>query len=261
MQVLFYKYQGTGNDFIMIDNREMSLTIHKNFTFIEKLCHRRFGIGADGLILLEKSSVADFKMVYFNADGHPSTMCGNGGRCIVSFARFLSIFDHTTTFEAIDGLHHASVREDDLISLGMNDVSYIQNVADKSFVLNTGSPHYVQLENSMPENIYESGRKIRYSEAYIQDGINVNFVVEDNGILQVCTYERGVEDETYSCGTGVVASAIASLVHQPAGKYQVNIRTKGGNLTVVVEKMDTDTYQNIQLTGPVVQVFKGYFEI
>ncbi len=257
MQLPFFKYHGTGNDFILIDHRENQFKELFSTKTVAQLCHRRFGIGADGLILLEKSDIADFKMVYFNSDGNESTMCGNGGRCIVHFAHFLSIFTSKTSFEAVDGLHFASISADGLISLGMNDVHSIQEQENGIFILDTGSPHYVKICDKMPESIFESGRKIRYAEPFKPYGINVNFVVCQDSFLNVSTYERGVEDETYSCGTGVVASAIASVANKVTGVYVIPVETKGGKLQVSFEKTDKNSYIRVQLSGPAVQVFNG----
>lgn len=261
MQIPFFKYHGTGNDFIIIDHRSQAYPDLYKTDIVKNLCHRRFGIGADGLILLENSKSTDFKMVYFNADGNQSTMCGNGGRCIVHFAHFLSIFENKTLFEAIDGIHHALITDIGMISLGMNDVVDMQKLKDNIYILDTGSPHFVKFLDTMPEYIRESGSEIRYSKAYNTNGINVNFVVRMGNELQVCTYERGVEDETYSCGTGVVAAAISSLADKPSGSYQVSVSTKGGKLEVVLIKSSEYHFHDVHLIGPAVQVFSGSIKI
>lgn len=261
MKISFNKYHGTGNDFIMIDNRLGNYTKTLTPDVILQLCHRRFGIGGDGLILLEKSSTTDFKMVYFNADGHIGSMCGNGGRCIVQFAHHLGIIDTSTCFEAYDGLHYAEVRNDGFISLGMSDVNHVETLNKNCQVLDTGSPHYVKFSDAMPEDINQAGKDIRYSQRFKDEGINVNFVVRNESTLDITTYERGVEAETYSCGTGVVASAIASVVNLPSADYHVRIRTKGGNLEVKFTKTLQGTYQNIQLMGSAIKVFEGTINI
>jgi len=252
----FYKYQGTGNDFVMIDNR--NLEFPKDQKIIEKLCDRRFGIGADGLILLEHDSSSDFRMVYFNSDGNESTMCGNGGRCLVAFAHFLNVFEKTTTFNAIDGLHEAEIKEGAIVKLKMIDVEGI-STDGSDFVLDTGSPHYVHYVNNIEDyNVYQNGYDIRNSPTYKAEGINVNFVeiVSDNELF-VRTFERGVEDETYSCGTGVTASAITYLKDKDADS--VDVKVLGGQLKVYVQK-EEGTFTNIWLEGPAQQVFEGQIE-
>lgn len=255
MKQTFYKYQGTGNDFVMIDNRQL-LFDKKDAKHIGFLCNRRFGIGADGLILLENHNTLDFKMVYFNADGNESSMCGNGGRCIVAFAKFLGIIEDKTTFEAIDGLHHAVI-EGDLVKLQMQDVALLEK-HDSHVYLNTGSPHHVQMETNLPElNVKEVGAKIRYGEPYNPSGSNVNFVSKvSDSIFSVRTYERGVEDETLSCGTGVTAVALAMNHVGETDKNQITLLVEGGELQVSFEN-DGEGYKNIWLIGPAIQVFKG----
>lgn len=248
----FYKYQGTGNDFVMIDNR--NLQFPKNKALVAKLCDRRFGIGGDGLILLENHETADFKMVYFNSDGSESTMCGNGGRCIVAFAEFLGIIAGRTTFEAIDGTHEAYIRNG-IVKLKMIDVDRIYEAAD-GHTLNTGSPHLVSWISDLQNfDVYKNGNKIRNSATYSREGINVNFaeqISEDE--IAVRTYERGVEDETFSCGTGATAAALTFLKDKDA--REVKVMVLGGNLKVYAEK-DVVSFKNIWLEGPAEQVFKG----
>jgi len=258
MKHTFYKYQGTGNDFVIIDNRQNSFD-RTNTKFIAHLCDRRFGIGADGLILLENHGILDFKMLYFNADGNESSMCGNGGRCITAFANFLGIIDDSATFEAIDGLHK-SVIEDDSIKLQMQDVEHIQDYGEHVF-LDTGSPHYVKLSQEIEElDVKQEGAKIRYNQPYKEEGINVNFVEKvSNEIFALRTYERGVEDETLSCGTGATAVAIAMNYIGETEKNLITLNTKGGDLHVSFEKED-GFYVNIWLIGPVTQVYKGDIE-
>lgn len=248
----FYKYQGTGNDFVMIDNRNIQFP--KNKALVAKLCDRRFGIGGDGLILLENHDTADFKMVYFNSDGSESTMCGNGGRCIVAFAEFLGIIAGRTTFEAIDGTHEAYIRNG-IIKLKMIDVDRIYEAAD-GHTLNTGSPHLVSWISDLQNfDVYNNGNKIRNSATYSREGINVNFaeqISEDE--IAVRTYERGVEDETFSCGTGATAAALTFLKDKDA--REVKVMVLGGNLKVYAGR-DGDSFKNIWLEGPAEQVFKG----
>lgn len=254
--IQFYKYQGTGNDFVLIDNR--NLKFPKSTELIEKLCDRRFGIGGDGLILLENSDKADFKMVYYNSDGRESTMCGNGGRCIAAFAHFLGIFESKTSFLAIDGLHEAEIKNG-IVKLKMSDVNQISSQGN-DFVLNTGSPHYVKYVETLNNyKVFENGNEIRNSETYKEDGINVNFVEVLSGRqLFVRTYERGVEDETYSCGTGVTAAALTFMNknHQTS----VEVKVLGGELKVYAEK-NGDGFSDIWLEGAADQVFKGEINI
>ena len=257
MKLTFYKYQGTGNDFVMIDNRD--LIISKNDTkLINHLCDRKFGIGADGLILLEdpEDEKDDFKMVYFNADGNESSMCGNGGRCLVAFARFLGIIEDTARFTAIDGVHEATVKNG-IVSLKMQDVAKISNNEDFLF-LDTGSPHHVIFsENIGLRDIKKDGAKVRYSERYANGGTNVNFVEPISAdSFSVRTYERGVEDETLSCGTGVTAVAIAAYESGKTTSEKVSLITPGGDLSVSFKKSENG-YSDIWLSGPAEQVFKG----
>jgi diaminopimelate epimerase len=252
----FFKYQGTGNDFVMIDNRD--LIFPKEREIIENLCDRRFGIGGDGLILLENDPSADFKMVYYNSDGNESTMCGNGGRCLVAFAHFLDIFEDRTVFNAIDGLHEAEIHNG-IVKLKMIDVDGIKNI-DADFELNTGSPHFVTFVEMLKDyKVFEKGNKIRNSASYCQEGINVNFVekIAENEIY-IRTYERGVEDETFSCGTGATAAALVFLKDKKLPL--VKVKVLGGNLKVYAEQ-DGEGFKNIWLEGPAKQVFKGKFDL
>lgn len=255
----FYKYQGTGNDFVMIDHRESKWIDHDHVNAIKLICDRRFGIGGDGLILLENDRNHDFKMVYFNADGKQSSMCGNGGRCIVAFANKLGIIDKFAKFTAIDGLHEAEVLEDK-IKLKMGDVDSVIRM-DNVFTLDTGSPHYVQfVEDLKLMDIVKVGKRIRYSEPFIKEGINVNLVEIKEDFLEVQTFERGVEWETLSCGTGVTACALAFhlYAHQTNPINEVKIKTKGGILKVQFDcDIKTGKFYNIHLIGPAELVFKG----
>ena len=255
MYLKFYKYQGTGNDFILIDNRFNSFN-KKNNTLIAKLCNRKFGVGADGLILLENSKKYDFKMLYFNADGKESTMCGNGGRCIVAFAKQLKIIKNNTTFEAIDGLHSANIKGS-LVELQMMDVDFILEAENHVF-LNTGSPHHINFESKIDEiDVKTIGKKIRYGKPYNEEGVNVNFV-EQIGLntFKVRTYERGVEDETLSCGTGVTAVAIAAFQTNQTTSTLVKLHTLGGILEISFQKEGV-LYKNVFLKGDATFVFKG----
>lgn len=251
---IFYKYQGTGNDFVMIDNRENVLK-NTNVETIKFLCDRRFGVGADGLILLEESKIADFKMVYYNADGNQSTMCGNGGRCIVAFAKYLNIISDATVFEAIDGKHYATITKD-VVTLQMNDVTAIKQT-DKYVFLDTGSPHHVQFEEAIDTfNIDVVGRKIR-NEVYGVAGSNVNFVKKINDVqFKMRTYERGVEAETLACGTGATAVAIAMHYLKETSSTKLQLLVEGGVLEVSFTA-NKGVYKEVFLTGKAVQVFKG----
>lgn len=260
MQLSFYKYQGTGNDFILIDNRsnQISLTTEQ----VRFLCHRRFGIGADGLMLLELEPGSDFKMVYYNSDGNPSSMCGNGGRCITAFAKHLGIIKNSANFLAIDGMHEATIDENEIISLKMQDVKNVE-IGEDHFYLNTGSPHFVKFINNVETfDVKNMGALIRYNDRFKEEGTNVNFIerLEDN--LFVRTYERGVEDETYSCGTGVTAAALVAAIKGVSnGKNNCFIKTLGGNLEVKFERVLEQNFYNIWLIGPAVKVFNGTIEI
>ena len=254
----FYKYQGTGNDFVMIDNRQNQFD-KSDVKRISFLCDRRLGVGADGLILLEEHPIADFRMVYFNSDGNESSMCGNGGRCITKFANFLGVITNVTTFEAIDGIHHAYI-ENDNVRLEMQDVLTINKFSDHVF-LDTGSPHHIQIEEDLNGlNVKEKGASIRYGELYKEEGSNINFVSKvSDTIFDVRTYERGVEDETLSCGTGVTAVALAMHYIGKTEKNLITLNTPGGKLQVSFKSYDKG-YDNIHLIGPATQVFKGEIE-
>jgi len=255
MQQTFYKYQGTGNDFVMIDNRLQ--TFDKNNTkHIAFLCDRRFGVGADGLILLENHDTLDFKMVYYNADGNQSSMCGNGGRCLVAFAKHLGVITNKATFEAVDGLHHATI-DGDIVKLQMLDVDDVEKYNDHVF-LDTGSPHHVQFEDNLNDfDIKTEGAKIRYGSPYSEAGSNVNFVKKvSDATFTVRTYERGVEDETLSCGTGVTAVAIAMHTLGETNNNLINLNVQGGELKVSFDVVG-GTYKNVWLIGPARFVYSG----
>jgi diaminopimelate epimerase len=257
MELIFFKYQGAGNDFILIDNRDLRFN-HQEPKLLQKLCDRRFGIGADGLMCLELINGFDFKMVYYNADGMPSSMCGNGGRCIVAFAKFLGLINLETNFLAVDGPHYAKISESgEWVSLQMIDVEQVNRDAD-AYVLNTGSPHYVKFDTEVADkNVFDEGRVIRYNETYNREGININFVEDKTDYLFVRTYERGVEDETYACGTGVTAVALANAVAKNLmGEHETAIKVLGGDINIRFN-YDGKKFTNIFLEGPAVQVFTG----
>ena len=261
MLIPFTKYHGTGNDFIIIDDRSEKFDI-QNGESISSMCSRRFGIGADGLILLREADGFDFQMVYFNADGNQSSMCGNGGRCIVHFAKSIGIFDEKCSFVAIDGPHKAIINKQGLVKLKMGEVDWISSSVSHH-VLNTGSPHYVKVVEDVESiDIKKEGALIRYSENYKAVGINVNFVELRESDICVATYERGVEDETFSCGTGVTAAAlVANLVKDSTYSSPVKIETKGGSLKVYFDHNDETGYSDVWLEGMAVQTFQGTWSI
>ena len=256
MQIQFYKYHGAGNDFILLDNRDERYS-QLTEPQIAWLCHRHVGIGADGLMLLNTAAVTDFDMVYFNSDGRPSTMCGNGGRCITAFAHDLGHIDDDTVFTASDGQHEAIRKEDGLIQLSMLPVQQIEE-HETYFCLNTGSPHYVHYTDGLADmNVRKEGALIRYSPRFIDEGINVNFVeILEANHLFVRTYERGVEDETLSCGTGVTAAALTYAYGRP-GHHHIHVSTPGGKLEVTYDLNEQGQFTHIVLTGPALKVFEG----
>jgi diaminopimelate epimerase len=262
MKIAFYKYQGNGNDFVMIDNRDGKLK-RNTHSLWEKLCDRRFGIGADGLILLQNKKGYDFEMVYFNSDGKESSMCGNGGRCIAHFAKFLGVIKNNQAhFLAIDGDHDATIKGD-VIKLKMQDVNSLHD-NNTFFVLNTGSPHYVtQVSDVMHTDVVEEGRGIRNSQPFKKEGINVNFVeIRKNNTPLLRTYERGVENETLACGTGTVAAALVlAKKNKSTAKDYCDIQTMGGNLRVWFSSQKNGSFKDVWLEGPVSMVFKGEVEI
>ncbi len=260
MKINFAKYQGTGNDFVMIDNRK-GIFPKNNIELIEKLCDRRFGIGADGLILLENDSETDFRMVYYNSDGNESSMCGNGGRCLVAFAKSLNVVQDDTDFIATDGPHHASIFENGIVSLGMKEVDFVKIEPDYVF-LNTGSPHHVMMVDDLKNyDVKTVGAQIRYSDLYGKPGSNVNFVnqISENHFA-LRTYERGVEDETWSCGTGATAAAIAMHAIGKTTAHHIHLDVEGGKLEVSFVK-EGNKYTNVFLKGPATFVFEGEIEI
>lgn len=257
-QILFYKYQGAGNDFVIIDARTLENVSILSKAVIKKMCHRRFGVGADGLMVIMEHETADFKMKYYNSDGNLSSMCGNGGRCISHLFSTKSGDQERMTFVFDHCKYTAHRVGEQQIALNMQPVHVI-NRDESAYVLDTGSPHFVTFQESLVGlDVKSAGAKIRYSKRYSDEGINVNFCSWDESVLTVNTYERGVEDETLSCGTGVTAAAIA--LHKESswrdGNYRIPIRTKGGNLLVQFE-YEAAMYKNIQLTGPAILVFEG----
>ena len=260
MKIHFYKYQGTGNDFVVADNRKGELN-GLTTAAIEHLCNRRFGIGAVGLMFLNSHPDFDFEMKYYNADGQESTMCGNGGRCLVKFAAEMGIVRSNYRFLAIDGVHEASINIDGTVALKMQDVNDVK-YQNGHFVLNTGSPHFVELtQNVWHEDVVKKGREIRFSPEFKEKGINVNFVqqTEHPDKIIVRTYERGVENETLSCGTGVTAAALVCF-HNDNGFNRVEVKTRGGDLSVEFDRIGGN-FRDIWLNGPAEKVFEGDIEI
>lgn len=258
MTVEFSKYQGTGNDFVILDNR------NGTYSFLNKeqvafLCNRHFGIGADGLMLLQLKEGYDFEMIYFNADGGESSMCGNGGRCLVAFAKQLKLINDSANFLAVDGPHEALINENGSVELKMKDVTHLEQAADHC-ILNTGSPHYIKWVTNLENlNVEEEGRKIRYSKKFAAEGINVNFAQLQKAGIKVRTYERGVEAETLSCGTGVTATALAAA--DQFEKQEIPITTPGGELTVKFKRDGNTVFSNVWLCGPAQLVFYGTINI
>ena len=261
MQFSFKKYQGTGNDFVIIDNRN-DLFDKTNLETIQFICNRKFGVGSDGLILIENHDEYDFNMVFFNPDGSQS-FCGNGSRCAVQFAYDLRIIkkEHTE-FISTDGWHEAHVLGENIVKLKMNDVTKINSQSDFDF-MNTGSPHYVAFKTNLSQlDMLTEGSKIRYAKEYDSiGGTNVNFIEKNNTNYQVRTYERGVENETLSCGTGVTACALSIAIKNNIPSGEVEIETNGGNLIVEFNKIDNTKFDNIWLQGPATFVYDGVISI
>lgn len=261
MKIHFYKYHGTGNDFVMLDgrNKKFKMLSEKQ---INQLCHRQFGIGADGLIVITKNNKFDFEMLYFNADGKPGSMCGNGGRCTIAFANQLGIIKNKTEFMAFDGRHQGAINIKGEVTLKMNDVNGIESKG-LDYEINTGSPHYIIFNKEISKiNVFAEGQKVRYNKTYANKGINVNFVEIKKNELFVRTYERGVENETLSCGTGVTAAAIAfASLEKKKKNYGINIKTPGGKLKVSFKTNDHKNFSDIHLTGPATLVYQGQINI
>lgn len=268
MSSAFYKCHGAGNDFIVLDDRRKKFPL-KNVKLIAGLCNRRTGIGADGLILLRSHHRTDFEMVYYNADGNLGSMCGNGGRCAAALAYKLGIAEKKSRMTTIDGVHTAeilssdSTKENFKVRISMGDVSRIKKFNDCIFI-DTGSPHCVCFVNDVDNtDVITKGRKLRYDKRFAPSGANVNFVVKGKENLRVRTYERGVEDETLSCGTGVVASALTPTYlngKTAAVKKTVNVKTPGGDLKVHFN-YNNSIFTNIFLEGPAVIVYTGQIDM
>lgn len=256
-EISFFKYHGAGNDFVIIDNRKLDFPYKDQYKIIERLCDRHFGIGADGLILVEEHEEYDFEMVYYNSDGYLGSMCGNGGRCAVAFAHYLRMIGQNCTFLAADGPHQAEVMRPDWVRLHMKDISEVEK-NDRFYFLDTGSPHYVTFVEDLDAiDVVKEGRKIRYNDRFKATGANVNFIEAQPQGIKIATYERGVENETLACGTGITAAAIAYYLHRDEIPYSpIPVEARGGNLSVEFESANGH-FTNVWLNGPATMVFKG----
>lgn len=258
MKINFSKYQGTGNDFVIIDNRQNNIVLTtEQIAFI---CDRKKGIGADGLMLLDNKEGYDFEMIYYNANGLEGSMCGNGGRCLTQFAYDIGLNKKQFNFIAIDGPHESTINEDGWVYLKMSDVNAVEKNIDSDtpfFVLNTGSPHYIEMVDSINSvDVFGLGQMIRFNDRFKSEGINVNFVQQQDDKIFVRTYERGVENETLSCGTGVTAAALISGIEK-LGEQTIQIETLGGKLAIRFNNKGDQVFNNIWLMGPGTFVFSG----
>lgn len=263
MNIKFFKYQGAGNDFVIIDNRTATFD-QGNHQLVNFLCDRRFGVGADGLMLLNHSEEYDFEMVYYNADGFEGSMCGNGGRCIVAFAYNNGMIKSKCSFIAVDGSHEAEIinhQGNQWVSLKMIDIDKIEKGEGFSF-LDTGSPHYVREVKGLSDfNVFEQGKKIRNNDRFAEQGTNVNFIeINHDSSLSIRTYERGVEDETLACGTGVTAAVLSAHAQGLITTSEVHAKALGGDLKVTFS-YENGTYKNVYLQGPAEEVFKGEIDV
>jgi diaminopimelate epimerase len=262
MIVHFSKYHGTGNDFIMIDGRDQD-NGQFHTRLIQQLCDRRFGIGSDGLIILEEGDPSKLRMRYYNSDGNEGTMCGNGGRCFIAFAHYLKLSEVETTFEGIDGMHMATLLPNGDIRLKLKDVHEVEKM-DDGYLLDTGSPHFVKFVTSLDHvDVTVEGRELRHQKRFGKGGVNVNFLElgASPDQISVRTFERGVEAETYSCGTGVSAAAICSYLHHKSDIFTYQVHTLGGKLEVSFKALKNGQFTEIYLTGPAIRVYEGSIEI
>ena len=260
MKIPFSKYHGAGNDFIIVNGFEQTIPFSKDSNWIKDMCHRRYGIGADGLIIAAPSKESDFEMIYYNSDGGLGSFCGNGSRCVVDFLYSKNMIDSETRFLASDGLHHAKIQRSGWAEVKMRDVEQIE-LRDKRFILDTGSPHLVEFVNDLQKiNVVADGRKLRNLPEFESEGVNVNFVERIGSTLKMATYERGVENETYSCGTGVIAAAITDVfLNQISGDHTVEVLTKGGGFQVRCIFQD-NRFEHIWLCGPTACIFDGILD-
>ncbi len=262
MEMPFFKYQGAGNDFVIVDQRNQPWIDPDNQSLVARLCDRRFGVGGDGLMLLVDHPGYDFEMIYFNADGHPGSMCGNGGRCIVAFAKKMGLFSEETHFLAVDGPHRARMPRPEWVELHMTDVTAVETAPD-FYYLDTGSPHYVEFVPALGQvDVVPRGRAIRYNDRFREVGTNVNFVERRADGLYIATYERGVEDETLACGTGVTAAALVSSLESAADEtdLEIPVFARGGDLSVRFRR-EGQRFTNIWLCGPATFVFSGQINL
>ncbi len=256
MSIPFEKYQGAGNDFIMIDNRAGNFFSHQQ-ALIARMCHRHTGIGADGLIELVMDAGDIPRMIYYNADGKEGSLCGNGSRCFALFLQSLGLLQNEKQFKASDGMHEVIFLPNGEISFAFKEPKIIE-AGDGFFVMDTGSPHYVKWVEDLSLDVFAEGKKIRNSEPYRDRGINVNFALVINDEIQLRTYERGVENETLACGTGVVAAAIAAHLSGKIKKDTIKVNAKGGTLQVSFKQNKT-SITDVWLTGPAKRVFSGIY--
>jgi len=263
-QIPFVKYHGAGNDFILVDDRSLAVEQQLTTRSIAHACHRHFGVGADGLMLLQPGSDgADFFMRYYNSDGRVSTFCGNGGRCMVAFGASLGLFNDRCRFLGTDGWHAGEIITDGFVRLSMQDIDGVETLDLRSFRLDTGSPHYVRFVDDIESvDVFREGRMIRHDERFAPGGLNVNFVqLLDRGNLAIRTYERGVENETLACGTGVVAAAAAAAVYTQEMRDRFAVEARGGNLAVDFQPVGQGQFRDVWLTGPVARVFEGFLPV
>ena len=259
MKLSFSKYEGAGNDFILVDGRKIDSEF-ATVPVVAHLCDRHFGIGADGFIILYPSDRADFRMKYFNSDGREGTMCGNGGRCMAAFARRLGVIGEEGVFEAIDGLHQVSLEKNGRVTLQLNDVQGIRELED-GYLLDTGSPHFVTFTDGLDDiDVFARGRVLR-NEPRFREGVNINFTQLLPGGIRVRTYERGVEEETLSCGTGITAAAMALVYRDQERAAPVSVNARGGSLTVDFVHESPGFFTQVKLAGPATFVFDGTINI
>ncbi len=262
----FVKYHGAGNDFICIDDRSLAFAPFETQSQIANLCRRHLGIGADGLILLRSEADQQLRMVYYNADGAPSSFCGNGSRCFIHFAHRLGLIetDQSLTFAAADGMHIGRMISKETIEVSMHVSADLKQLSITDDFVDTGSPHFIRWSEVLPKGeILTAAKEVRYSQAFAKTGVNVNFVsIRPNESLDIRTYERGVEDETLACGTGITAAAISFAERRGmVGNIEVPVQAIGGNLKVRFERKASGQLENVTLIGPAKAVFTASIEL